>query len=231
MLARALARRFAKSGIFYGWAVAAVIFLVSVTSAGVMGLPGAFILPLGHEFGWTQEQISSALALRIFLYGIMAPFAAALMERYGLKRVILTALLINACALALASQMNQLWQLVLLFGVSLGIGTGMTALVMSAIVSTRWFSNRRGLVVGMLTASNATGQLVFLPLAAWLESRYGWRAALAPSIAGLGVAAVMVLMFLVERPSDIGLPPLGERAIVLRLRPVPRRRSVPRSES
>ena len=110
--------------------------------------------------------------------------------------------------------MNQLWQLVLLFGVSLGIGTGMTALVMSAIVSTRWFSDRRGLVVGMLTASNATGQLVFLPLAAWLESRYGWRAALAPSIAGLGVAAVMVLMFLVERPSDIGLPPLGERAIV-----------------
>ncbi len=114
--------------------------------------------------------------------------------------------------LALSVLMSQLWQLVLLFGVGLGVGTGMTALVMSAIVSTRWFTERRGLVIGMLTASNATGQLVFLPLAAWLESHYGWRSALAPAIVAMGLAAVLVLLFMVERPSDIGLAPYGETA-------------------
>ena len=210
MLAEALARRMAKAGLFYGWVVVASSFLVSVTTAGVMGLPGALMLPLEHEFGWTAEAVSSALALRILLYGLMAPFAAALIERYGLKRVITAAVAINITALTLAMAMTAFWQAVLLFGVALGVSTGMTAVVMSAIVSTRWFTERRGLVVGFLTASNATGQLVFLPIAAWLEAHYGWRAALTPAIVGLSIALIGVLLFLVERPSDIGLRPYGE---------------------
>ena len=184
MLAQALSRRFAGSGIYYGWMIVAVAFFVSVTTSGVMGLPGALMLPLGREFGWNTEQVSGALALRILLYGLMAPFAAALIERYGLRRIVLCALLFISCGLVLALAMNRVWQLVLLFGVVVGLGTGMTALVFSTIVATRWFTERRGLVVGILTASFASGQLVFLPLAAWLESRYGWRAALAPSLVG-----------------------------------------------
>src|SRR3984885_4713945 len=185
MLAQALSRRFANWGIHYGWAIVAVTFLVSLVTAGAMGLPGALILPLSRDFGWNTEQISGALALRILLFGLMAPFAASLIERYGLKRVILSALMLIACGLLLA-------------------------LAMAAIVSTRWFTERRGLVLGMLTASSATGQLAFLPLAAWLESHYGWRWALAPSLIGMAVAAVAVLLFMVDRPADVGLVPYGE---------------------
>jgi predicted MFS family arabinose efflux permease len=210
MLAEALSRRFARSGIYYGWMIVAVAFLVSVTTSGVMGLPGALILPLGREFGWTTEQVSGGLAIRILLYGLMAPFAAALIERYGLKRIVLCALSVIAGGLLLALAMRQVWQMVMLFGVVIGVGTGMTALVFSTIVATRWFTERRGLVVGILSASFASGQLVFLPFAAWLESRYGWRAALAPSLIGLSLAGLAVLLFVVERPADVGLAPYGE---------------------
>jgi sugar phosphate permease len=210
MLAQALSRRFARSGIHYGWGIVAVTFFVSLITAGAMGLPGALILPLGKEFGWNTEQISGALAVRILLYGLMAPFAAALIERYGLKRVILSALAMIACGFLLTLVMSRVWHLFLLWGIVVGLGTGMTALVMSNIVATRWFTERRGLVLGLLTASNATGQLVFLPLAAWLESRYGWRAALAPSMIGMAVAATAVWLFMVDRPADVGLQPFGE---------------------
>jgi predicted MFS family arabinose efflux permease len=214
MLAEALSRRMAKAGIHYGWAVVAVTFLVTLTTAGAMGIPGALMLPLSREFGWSTEQISSALALRILLFGLIAPFAAALIERYGVRRIVLCALSLVVCGLLLALAMRQLWQLVALWGVVVGVGTGMTALVMSAIVATRWFTERRGLVVGILTASNATGQLVFLPMAAWLESHFGWRAALAPPLVGLGVAAIAVALFMVERPANIGLTPYGEKGKV-----------------
>ena len=210
MLAQALSRRFADWGIHYGWAVVAVTFLVSLVTAGAMGLPGALILPLSREFGWNTEQISGALALRILLYGLMAPFAAALIERYGLKRVILSALSIIVAGMLLTLAMTQVWQMFVLWGIVVGLGTGMTALVMSAIVATRWFTERRGLVLGMLTASNATGQLVFLPLAAWLESHWGWRAALAPSLIGMSLAAAAVWLLMVDRPADVGLQPFGE---------------------
>jgi predicted MFS family arabinose efflux permease len=214
MLAQTLSRRFASSGIYYGWMIVAVAFFVSVTTSGVMGLPGALMLPLGREFGWNTEQVSGALAIRILLYGLMAPFAAALIERYGLRRVVLCALLFISCGLILALAMRTVWQLVLLFGVIVGLGTGMTALVFSTIVATRWFTERRGLVIGILTASFASGQLVFLPLAAWLESRYGWRMALAPSLIGIGLAAVSVILFMVDRPADVGLRPYGETGAI-----------------
>ena len=214
MFAQALSRWLTARGIHYGWAIVGVTFLVSVTTAGAMGLPGAFILPLGREFGWNTDQISGALALRILLYGLMAPFAASLIERYGLKRMILSALTLVASGLLLSLVMTKIWHMIALWGVVIGIGTGMTALVMSAIVSTRWFTERRGLVIGILTASNAAGQLVFLPLAAWLESHYGWRAALAPSLIGMSVAALAVLCFMVDRPANVGLKPFGETGAV-----------------
>ena len=210
MLAQWVQRRLAARGIFYGWVVVAAAFLVSVSTAGVMGLPGALMLPLEREFGWSAGDISAALAVRILLFGLMAPFSAALMERYGMKRVILAAVVTIGAMLLMAMIMTQYWQMAALFGVGIGLCTGLTALVMSAIISTRWFTARRGLVMGLLTASNATGQLAFLPLAAWLESHYGWRMALVPSLIALGLAATMAMLFLVERPADIGLAPYGE---------------------
>jgi MFS family permease len=212
MLAQALAQRLSRHGVHYGWVIVIVTFLTALTTAGAVGVPGALILPLTREFGWDTAQISSALAVRLVLFGLMAPFAAALIERYGVRRIVLTAIGMIVAGLSLALVMKQAWHLVVLWGIVVGVGTGMTALVLSAIVSTRWFSQRRGLVLGMLTASSATGQLVFLPLAAWLVDRFGWRYALAPSVIGLSIAAVLVVLFMCDRPSDVGLLPYGETA-------------------
>lgn len=210
MLARSLAGYLAARGIFYGWVVVATAFLTMLTTAGAMGLPGALIVPLGKEFGWDTGEISSALAIRLALFGLMGPFAAALIERYGVRNVVLTAVALISGGLIGATMMTQLWQLMVLWGIVVGVGTGLTALVLGAIVSSRWFTTHRGLVLGMLTASSATGQLVFLPLAAWLVEHVGWRWALIPSVAGLALAGLTVVLFMRDRPEDIGILPLGE---------------------
>jgi sugar phosphate permease len=210
MLARALAARLARYGIHYGWVIVAVTFLTTLTTAGAMGLPGALILPLSKEFGWDVAEISSAIAIRLVLFGLMAPIAAALIETYGVQRVVIAAVGFIVSGLLLALTMTQVWHLVVLWGIVVGIGTGMTALVLGAIIATRWFVARRGLVIGMLTASSATGQLVFLPFAAWLVDHVGWRYALLPTIGALGVVAILMLLFMRDRPSDVGLAAFGE---------------------
>ncbi|HKF71335.1 MAG TPA: MFS transporter [Stellaceae bacterium] len=210
MLANLVAKRLAQRNIHYGWVVAAVAFLTMLATSGAVGLPGALILPLAKEFGWDVGGISSALAVRLVLFGLMGPFAAALIERYGVRNIVLTAVALIAAGLLGATLMTQLWQLFMLWGVVVGIGTGLTALVLGAIVSSRWFTRHRGLVLGLMTASASTGQLAFLPLAAWLVEHVSWRTALVPSIAGLAIAALLVLLFMRDRPSDVGLLPYGE---------------------
>ncbi len=210
MLAQALADRLARRGIHYGWVIVAVTFLTTLTTAGAMGLPGALILPLSREFGWDVAQISSAIAIRLVLFGLMAPVAAALMETYGVRRIIIFAICLIISGLLVALMMTQVWHLVVLWGIVVGIGTGMTALVLGAIIATRWFVARRGLVVGMLTASSATGQLLFLPFAAWLVDHVGWRYALVPTICALVVVGILVVLFMRDRPSDVGLAAFGE---------------------
>lgn len=205
-LSAALARR----NIHYGWAMVGVTFLTALIAAGTVGAPGVFIVPLQKEFGWSTAEISSALSIRFILFGLMAPFAAALLNRYGLRNVTLTSLLVVASGLVASLFMTQIWQLVLLWGVVIGLGTGMTALVLGATVAARWFTARRGLVVGILTASVATGQLVFLPLLASLTERMGWRAALVLMCVMLGVAASAVLLVMRDRPGDLGLRPFGD---------------------
>src|SRR6266849_6768858 len=195
MISNWLPAALARRNIHYGWVMVGVTFLTALITAGTVGAPGVFIVPLQTEFGWTTAEISSALSIRFILFGLMAPFAAALLNRYGLRNVTLSALLIVASALVISLAMTKVWQLMLLWGVVVGIGTGMTALVLGATVAARWFTARRGLVVGILTASVATGQLVFLPLLASLTERMGWRIA---------------LLVMCDRPSDLGLRPFGD---------------------
>lgn len=212
--ASGLKRVLDRFGIHYGWAVAAATFLTMLSTAGAMGSAGVLIEPLQAEFGWTNAEISSALAVRLVLFGLMGPFAAALMNRFGVRQVVLTALVTISAGLLGSFFMTEIWQLMILWGVVVGVGTGMTALVLGATVATRWFSKRRGLVVGMMTASNATGQLVFLPLLANLTTTLGWRPALTFVLIVLGVAFVLVLLLMKNYPADVGLPPYGEAAIV-----------------
>jgi len=210
MISDRLSAALARRNIHYAWVMVAVTFFTSLISAGTVGAPGVFIVPLQQEFGWTTAEVSSALSIRFILFGLMAPFAAALLNRYGLRNVTLSALLIVASALVTSLAMTQLWQLILLWGVVIGIGTGMTALVLGATIAARWFAARHGLVVGILTASVATGQLVFLPLLASMTERMGWRIALAFMCVMLAIAASAILLLMRDRPSDLGLRPFGD---------------------
>ena len=209
MFAQSAAAWLQRKGIHYAWVVAGLGFLTMLISSAALGLPGAFLRPLSREFGWTTSQISSALAIRFALFGLLGPFAAILMERYGLRRIVCVALLLIAAGLLLATRMNALWQLFILWGLVLGIGSGLTALVLGATVANRWFERRRGLVLGILTASSATGQLVFLPLAATLIQHHGWRVAVAPIVAGCLAISLLAFCFLRDRPQQLGLAPYG----------------------
>jgi sugar phosphate permease len=212
MLSSGLAAYLERRNIHYGWAVVAVTFLTMLVSAGVVGTPGVFIPPLQKEFGWGTDQISLAIAIRNALFGLMAPFAAGLMNKYGVRRMVVIAFAVNLTGLLLSLGMTQLWQLILLWGVVLGIGTGLTAAVLGATVATRWFTKRRGLVLGILTASMATGQLVFMRPLAMVTDAVGWRYAIAVICVALVIAILAFFAFMRNRPSDVGLLPFGETA-------------------
>ena len=212
MMSSRLAAALARRRVHYGWMIAGVTFLTMLVTAGAVGAPGVLILPLQKEFGWQNAEISSALGIRFLLFGLMAPFAAALINRFGMRRIALSALLLIAAGLLLSLAMTRVWQLVLLWGVVIGLGTGLTALVLGVTVATRWFSTRRGLVTGLLTASSATGQLLFLPLLASVSERLGWRPAVAMVCGALALAAFAVLAFMRDRPADVGQQPFGQAA-------------------
>ena len=210
MVSAVLASALARRNIHYGWVMAAVTFLVMLTTACALGAPGVLMPPLEKEFHWTAADISGALAIRLILFGLIAPFAAGFMLRFGLKRVVACALTLILAGLGLSMLMHEMWQLVLFWGLFVGIGSGMTAIVLGATVATRWFTHRRGLVIGLLTASSATGQLAFLPFVAKLSETYGWRVALMLVCGLLATALIAVLLLLRDRPTDLGLYPYGD---------------------
>ena len=191
------------------WAVAATAFVTLLGASGFRSAPGVFVEPLHAEFGWSTATISSAVSLNLLLYGIVSPFAAALMERFGMRRVVSIALLLVAAGSGLTVFMTTAWQLVLLWGVLVGVGTGSMALAFVAVVTGRWFVARRGLVSGVLTAAQAAGGLVFLPLMASLAGSVGWRFASLVVAGGALVVVPLVLLFLRNRPSDVGTVALG----------------------
>jgi MFS family permease len=208
-MSTALANVLSRRGIHYGWVTVAVTFLTMLVTAGAVGAPGVLLGPLQAEFGWSTAEISTGFAVRLVLFGLMGPFAAAFMNRFGIRRVAIVALLLIASGILGSFVMTELWQLLLFWGLVVGVGTGLTAMVLGATVATRWFVGRRGLVMGMLGASTATGQLVFLPLLAELTQQLGWRYALSFILAILFVAAIAVLTLMRDRPADLGLLPYG----------------------
>ena len=214
MFSNRLSGWLAARNIHYGWVMAATTFLTMLATAGAMGAPGVLIGPLEKEFGWSTADISSALAVRLALFGLLGPFAAAFMNQFGIRRVVTTALLLISAGIVGSFFMTKLWHLLLFWGVIIGIGTGITALVLGATVATRWFSERRGVVVALMTVSNATGQLVFLPLMAYLTQTTGWRPALTVIVAVILGAMLLVLALMRDYPAQLGLPPYGERAVL-----------------
>src|SRR5271169_4561140 len=193
----------------YAWIVAGVTFVVGLLTAGVRAAPGVLIVPLEQEFDWSRATISFAIGINLLLYGLVGPFAAALMDRFGVRRTMTIALTITAASVALSPTMGQAWQLVLLWGVIVGLGTGVIGAFLSAYIAVRWFRRRQGLVVGLLTAANAAGQLVFLPNLAELVTHFGWRV-MSLVLAGVVIVFVpLVALLMRDRPQDLGLTPYG----------------------
>ncbi len=194
--------------------VAAVTFLTIIGAAGFASLPGLLIDPLHAEFHWSRGTIGFAVSVNLALYGLTAPFAAALMDRFGIRRVVAAALSVIAAGTALTVFMTSSWQLVLYWGVLVGLGSGSMALAFAATVTGRWFSERRGLVTGILTAGGASGQLVFLPALSWIVDRHDWRpAAVTVSLAAVAVVP-LVWLLLRDHPADVGLAPYGATEFV-----------------
>ncbi|MFA6112885.1 MAG: MFS transporter [Sphingomonas sp.] len=190
--------------------VVGVTFLALLISAGLRSAPGVMMVPLELHFGWDRATISFSAAVGIFLYGLVGPFAAALMMSLGIKRTMLGGLLLMSAATFASLWMTAPWHYVLSWGVLSGVGSGAVASVLGAAVVNRWFATRQGLVMGMLSASTATGALVFLPLLAWLSSAGAWRpVVIAVSIACLALIP-LVLFFVPERPGDVGIRRFGE---------------------
>lgn len=191
------------------WIVAGVALVAIIGAAGFRATPGVLITPLQDEFGWSRGTIGFAVSVNLMLFGLTAPFAAALMDRFGMRRVVSLALALVALGSGVTVFMTASWQLVLSWGVLVGLGTGSMALVFVATVTDRWFVRHRGLVIGVLTAGGATGQLIFLPVLAHLAEMSGWRvAALTVTVAALAVVP-LVWFLLRDTPEEIGLTPYG----------------------
>lgn len=202
-------RRAGAGRLHYAWIVAGLTFLCLMAAAGVRSAPGMLIVPLEQQFGWSRATIASAISVGILLYGLVGPFAAASLQRFGVRRTVVAGLTLMLVAVTTSTQMQSPWQLMLTWGLMVGIGSGSIAVVLAAAIVNRWFVERRGLVLGALTASSATGQLVFLPLYARLVEHHGWASVAWAIAAVLALAIPLVLWRLPESPAAIGTTAYG----------------------
>jgi sugar phosphate permease len=200
----------ARRRLHYAWVIAAVTFVITVLTAGVRAASGVLIVPLEQEFHWSRAAISFAVGVNVLLFGLIGPFAAALIDRFGVRRTLTLSLAATASGVALTPLMTETWQLVLLWGVVVGLGCGFTGAYLGPLIAARWFRARQGLVIGVLTAGNAAGQLVFLPSMAALATSAGWRA-MSLMLAASVLAFVPIVFWLMrDRPESVGLAAYGE---------------------
>ncbi|QCR34037.1 MFS transporter [Lysinibacillus sp. SGAir0095] len=196
--------------IHYSWVILAVTFTAIIVAGIIRSSSGIFLDPFESEFGWGRPTISFAFAVCLFLYGFSGPFMAAFVEVFGLKRIMLYSMAILSVGLALTFIMKSEWQLILIWGVMLGIGSGLFLTVLSTQVANRWFVKRRGLAVGILTAATATGQLILLPVLANFVENYSWRSAILLIFALSILMLIVIGIFMKSWPEDLGLTPYGQ---------------------
>ena len=203
------------------WWVAVVAAMIVVGAAVLTAVPGLLVEPLHAEYAWSRSSIALASSVNMVLYGLVAPFAAALMDRFGLHRIAVAALALVAAGTFLTTVMSSPWQFTLYWGILVGAGTGAVAMTFAATVAQRWFVARRGLVLGTLTGASAFGQLAFLPVVAWTVDHQGWRPALVTLALTVFVLSVLAVLVLRDHPADVGLRPYGADPTAPAPRPAP----------
>lgn len=198
-----------RTKIHYGWVVVGMSFVALTVSAGMRSTPTVLIVPLEHEFGWSRATISLAIALQLFLYGLVGPFSAGCIDRFGLRKTLIGALMLTLIGIGLTPFIRASWNLWPLWGLALGSGTGAAAMVMAAMVANRWFVERRGVVMGFLTGSTAAGQLIFLPLLASIVTHWGWRASVFTGATAVVATIPLAWLLMRDHPAEIGLRAYG----------------------
>ncbi len=180
-----------------GWIAATVTFFTLMATAGFRSAPSVLIIPLEEAFGWSRSQVAFAVSINVLLFGLVAPFAAALMERFTVRKVVMSALMVVAISSSSTIFMTQPWHLWALWGIGVGTGAGSMALVFAATIANRWFVARKGIVVGALTAATATGQLIFLPLLSHFAVTYGWKS-VSLTVGGASALVVPFIYFFLK---------------------------------
>src|SRR3984885_4518510 len=213
MLAKRLAR-LSSGQLHYAWMVLGLVFLSMLAGVSVRAAPGVIIGPLRRAFGWDVSTISAAISVNIMVMGLIGPFMAGLMQTLGLKRTMILALLVLMSGTGFTTFMPSPWQLFLTWGVMVGIGAGAGAVGFAGAVANRWFLKRTGSAAGLLFAANAAGQLIFLPLLAWMANRYGWQGVAIGTTTAIACVIPLVFFLMPESPADIGIAPYGGTAIV-----------------
>jgi sugar phosphate permease len=203
-----------SSKVYYGWIVVIITFITLLVTAGIRSMPSILMLPFEKEFGWNRGSISGVISIGIFLYGLVGPFSAALLLKFGIRRMMVSSLTVLAISLAITPLMTDLWQFELLWGLVIGLGSGMMANVLGVTVTNLWFIERKGLVIGLLTASAATGQLLFLPLLAKITVEAGWRNAIYAAVIAIVIILIIVAIWMRNHPYDLGISPYGSDEVV-----------------
>ncbi|MCA1060372.1 MFS transporter [Rossellomorea aquimaris] len=198
-----------RSRVHYSWIILMIVFFSIIAAGIVRSSSGVFIEPFEHEFHWDRSVISLAFAVGLFLYGISGPFMAALIEVLGLKKIMILSMATLLAGTLLTFLMQQSWQLILIWGIIIGLGSGLFLTVLSPYVANTWFEKRRGLALGILTASTATGQLILLPILAMLIDHYSWRWAIALIMLLSAIMLVIILLFMKNSPKEVGILPYG----------------------
>ncbi|MBR0846287.1 MFS transporter [Bradyrhizobium diazoefficiens] len=214
MYAELLARRFAARNIHYGWVMAGFGFLYGLFASSALGVPSVLMREMASNVDVSMGELSASQGLRFALFGVVAPFAGGLMLRYGPRTMLAIAGVLTLTGLLVTAFMATRFEMWLGLGLLLGIAPGLTALQLAAVISVRWFTTHRGLVVGLLNGSIATGTLIFIPLGAWIAEHWGWRMALAPSGIGLLLMLILFLLFGKDRPQDLGLAAYGDSTVL-----------------
>jgi MFS family permease len=197
---------------FYGWFIVGLSFLANLTAAGIRSAPSVLIHPLEAEFGWSRTAIASAASLNLLLLGVFAPIGGWLIDRIGARRVILGCLTTIALGLVATVFIQELWQLIVLWGIVLGMATGVTP-ALGASIASRWFVHRRGLAIGIMTNANAAGQVVYLPLLMAIIVGFGWRSALLAMAAASAVMLPAIWLWMRDHPAEVGLEPYRSKAL------------------
>lgn len=198
-----------RDGIFYGWVVLSIAFITLVLGYAIRNTFSVFYPTIVEQFGWGRGNTALMFSITIMVYGVVAPLAGGLVDRFGPRLILPMGAFIVGCGLALCSLATTQWHFYLFYGIMGAAGLSLVGWTpLSAIVS-NWFVKRRGLAFGILAAGFG-GSLVFASVAQFLISTFGWQTAyVVIGLSAMAIIAPLCSLLIYGSPQEKGLLPDG----------------------